>query len=96
MIIRCRKSRYGLAEWRRTVWWRRTRYGMAAEVDMITRRRKTRYGGFSNKVFPYPISFAERRLDPFVRSTPPLVGTQLSIGCLKKCAKGYRNGTPVV
>jgi hypothetical protein len=31
-------------------------------------------GGFG-KTFPYPPYFEERRLDPYVMQTPPLVGT---------------------
>jgi hypothetical protein len=47
-------------------------------------------------ILSYPPSFAERRLDACVRPTPPLVGTLLSIGCLRQCAQAYRNGTLLV
>jgi hypothetical protein len=36
--------------------------------------------------FPYPPSFEDRRLDPCVLPSPPLVGTRLSTGCLRQCA----------
>jgi hypothetical protein len=49
------------------------------------------------QISPYPTYFAEWRLDPRVRPNPPLVGTQLSIGCLMQCAlMGYQNGTMLV
>jgi hypothetical protein len=63
---------------------------------MIIRRPKTGYGGVSEKIFPYPSYFEERRLDPCVRPTPPLVGTRLSTCSLMQCASGYRNGTLLV
>jgi hypothetical protein len=58
--------------------WRRRSFGSPAAG-------KARYGGFLEK-FPYPPSFEDRRLDPCVLPTPSIVGTRLSIGCLRQCA----------
>jgi hypothetical protein len=68
--------------------WRRRSLGSPAAG-------KARYAGCW-KIFPYPPSVEDRRLDPYVLPTPLLVGTRLSIGCLKQCAYGYRNGTPLI
>jgi hypothetical protein len=59
------------------------RHGLAAEVLMIIRRRKSPARGVLGKIFPYPPSFEERRLDPCVLPTPSLVGTRLSTCCLR-------------
>jgi hypothetical protein len=72
------------------------RHGLAAAVLKIDRRRKNPVRGVFGKMFPYPTSFAVRRLDPYVRRTPPLVGTRLSTSCLRQCAYGYRNGTLLI
>jgi hypothetical protein len=62
------------------------RHGVAAEgLRIIRRRKKPGTGGFW-KIFPYPTSFVARRLDPYVRPTPSLVGTRLLTGCLRQCA----------
>jgi hypothetical protein len=46
------------------------RHGHAAEVLRIIRRRKNLVRGVSGKIFPYPPSFEERRLDPCVLPIP--------------------------
>jgi hypothetical protein len=62
------------------------RHGLAAVVLRIARRRKSPVRGVFGEIFPYPPSFEERRLDPCVLPTPPLVGTRLSTSCLMHCA----------
>jgi hypothetical protein len=62
------------------------RHGLAAEVLRIIRRRKNPVRGVFGKIFPYLPSFEERRLDPCVLPTPPLVGTRLSTCYLRLCA----------
>jgi hypothetical protein len=62
------------------------RHGLAAAVLRIARRRKNLVRGVFGKIFPYPSSFEDRRLDPCVLPTPPLVGTRLSTSCLRQCA----------
>jgi hypothetical protein len=62
------------------------RHGLAAEVLRIIRRRKNPVRGAFGKIFPYPPSFEERRLDPCGLPTPLLGGTRLSAGCLMQCA----------
>jgi hypothetical protein len=79
--------------WGRGLMLRRTEVGRSRRSGTVWRRRsigspaagKARYGRFLEK-FPYPPSFEDRRLDPCVLPTPSLVGTQLSIGCLRQCA----------
>jgi hypothetical protein len=51
------------------------RHGLAAEVLKIIRRRKSPVRGVLEKTLPYPPCFEERRLDPYVMQTPPLVVT---------------------
>jgi hypothetical protein len=53
------------------------RHGMAAKVLGVIRRRKNPVRGVLGKEFQYQPSFEERRLDPCVLPTPPLVGTRL-------------------
>jgi hypothetical protein len=62
------------------------RHGLAAEVLRIIRRRKNPVRGVFGKIFPYPPYFEERRLDPCVLPTSPLVGTRLPTCCLMQCA----------
>jgi hypothetical protein len=80
--------------WGRGMMLRMTDVGRRRRSGTIWRRRslgspaagKTRYGGFLGKILPYPPSFEDRRLDPCVLPTPPLVGTRLSTGCLRHYA----------
>jgi hypothetical protein len=51
-------------------------HGLAAEVLRIDRRRKNPVQRVFEHIFPYTTSFAERRLDPRVQPTPPLIGTE--------------------
>jgi hypothetical protein len=89
--------------WGRGMMLRRTEVGRSRRSGTVWRWRslgspaagKARFGGFLKK-FPYPPSFEDRRLDPCVLPTPSLVGTRLSIGCLRQCAYGYRNGTLLI
>jgi hypothetical protein len=57
------------------------RHGLAAAIPRIDRRRKSPVRGAFGKI-PVPDIFC----DSATRSTPPLVGTRLSIGCLMQCA----------
>jgi hypothetical protein len=69
------------------------RHCLAAEVLKIVRRRKNPVRGLFGEIFPYQPSYEERRLDPCVLPTPPLVSTRLSKGYLMLCALCYRNNT---
>jgi hypothetical protein len=57
------------------------RHCVAGEVHMIARRRRSPVRRGFEEIFPYPTSFAERRFDPRVRPTPPVVVTFPSRQC---------------
>jgi hypothetical protein len=80
--LKLRRTEVGRSRRSGTVW-RRRPLGSPAAGETPVR------GGFG-EIFPYPPSFEERRLDPYVLPTPHLVGTRLSTGLRPPAAQRRR------